>query len=144
MDTSRTYKNYGIAFLTSIITFFISKLFINLYNAVDNFTLSLVLNKCFSEETYSYYLHPFLCWIIGKLSDILPFADAYLLTMHICVIIAISLLLFLVIDSDFQYIIKLYLTIITISFSMLFNIWGCNYTVQASFFFCSWSYIIVL
>lgn len=52
-----------------------------LYANVDNFNISLVTNRLFSEDTYTYYLHPWLCKGIKWMSIFLPHADVYTVLM---------------------------------------------------------------
>lgn len=118
----------------SILILFIFKCFTRLYNAVDNFNLSLVLNKQFSDDTYSIYLHPLLCNIIGRLSDLLPFADVYLLVSNILLIMVVTILIYLILDSSHDDIVKLFIIISIISVCFLLNIWNNNYTIHASLF----------
>lgn len=105
-----------------------------MYSAVDNYNLSLILNKLFSEDTYSYYLHPFLCWGIGGLSELLPTADVYLLCSHFCIVIAISLLFYISLSSALSLVVRGGLLIYIASMSVLLNIWSNNYTIQAGLF----------
>lgn len=48
-----------------------------LYTQVDNYMVSLILNRCYDSDNYCMFLNPVLCWIVGKMQEVLPGADSY-------------------------------------------------------------------
>lgn len=90
----------SIAF--SIINYIIGAFTEPLYAHVDNFNISLIINGMYSEDNYTYYLHPWLCKLLREISNIFPKADAYVLLMHILLLGALTILYMLMLESKKQ------------------------------------------
>ena len=105
-----------------------------LYANVDNFNISLVTNRLFSEDTYTYYLHPWLCKGIKWMSIFLPHADVYTVLMRTLVGISLWSLFKIIIKSNVRIIKKISLIFVVYTSSLAINIWCNNYTIQATLF----------
>lgn len=108
-----------------------------LYTSVDNFTIALVTNGYYGEDTYTYYLHPWLCKGINLLSKALPNADAYTLLMHVLLFGAFWIIYYLILKKPLQMRDKVVSIILIFAVSFNIYIWQYNYTVQATFFVLS-------
>lgn len=106
----------------------------NLYADVDNFTISVVTNGLYGADDYCIYLHPLLCWIIGRLSGIFPQTDAFLLIGRLLILSALTWLFFMIVSSNLRLLDKLLDCLFLIFISTALSIWNENYTIQAAFF----------
>lgn len=106
----------------------------NLYADVDNFTISVVTNRLYDIDNYCIYLHPLLCWIIGRLSDIFPQTDAFLLIGRLLILGSLTWLFFMIVRSNLRVLDKLLDCLFLIFTSTALSIWNENYTIQAAFF----------
>lgn len=64
----------------------------------------------------------------------MPTADAYLLFTHVMIVVAISIVFYLVVSSKQVVWLRIVLCGSISSFAYLLNIWGNNYTIQAALF----------
>lgn len=106
----------------------------NLYADVDNYTISVVTNGLYDADNYCIYLHPILCWIIGKLSYIFPQADAFSLLGRLLILGAFMWLFYVITKSQQKTLNKTLEILFLLFLSTAFSIWNVNYTVQAAFF----------
>ena len=118
-----------LAVLWIIITLFSEKLYVN----VDNFNISLITNGLYGENTYTYYLHPWLCTLISIISRVFPWADGYVLLLHMLIFLAVWSIFFVIIKSNLSIVGKLVfaLSIMVVTFAI--SIWNSNFTVHAAF-----------
>ena len=68
---------------------FLFGLFQIVYLNVDNYLLSMVINKIYDQDHYCMFVNPVVCWIGGFLHDFLPNADGYLLLTRVLLLAAI-------------------------------------------------------
>ena len=73
----------GLSLLLTILWVIMTAFSKKLYANVDNFNISLITNGLYGEDTYTYYLHPWLCSLIGIIARAVPSADGYVLLLHI-------------------------------------------------------------
>lgn len=123
-----------ISFLITIFSFLIFKCSHNLYSNVDNFNISLVTNGLFGDDTYTYYLHPWLCKIVKVISRVFPSIDAYVFLMHVLLCGAMCVMYHLVLIQKWKIKDKVFLIIILFTIQTDIGIWSYNYTLQATFF----------
>lgn len=74
---------------------FLFSLFQIVYLNVDNYLLSLVINKVYDKDHYCMFVNPVVCWIGGALHELLPNADGYLLLTKVLLLAGIWWLGFL-------------------------------------------------
>lgn len=122
------------SFLITIFSFLIFKCSHNLYSNVDNFNISLVTNGLFGDDTYTYYLHPWLCKIINAISLVFPSVDAYVFLMHVFLCGAMCMMYHLILIQKWKIKDKMFLIIILFTIQIDIGIWSYNYTLQATFF----------
>lgn len=106
----------------------------NLYTDVDNYTISVVTNGLYDADNYCIHLHPILCWIIGKLSDIFPQTDVFALLGRVLILGALMWLFYAILKSRQRVIDKTLEILFLLFLSTAFSVWNKNYTVQAAFF----------
>ncbi len=114
-----------------------------LYFSSDNFNISLVLNGYYGNPL-SQYQHPLFCLIIYVLSVIFPFADSFMLVVHIGVFAECAILFYLLaeelmtrkisvwkIEDFLRFTLSLFSVII---FCTGFKVWYVNYTITTASF----------
>lgn len=123
---------YAMIFATScLVLHCITK---KLYADVDNYTISIVINRLYDADNYCVYLHPILCWTIGIISNILPQADAFTLFGRILIWGALVWLFYVIMKSQQKISDKILAIFFLLFLSTVFSVWNENYTVQAAFF----------
>ena len=104
------------------------------YFDTDSFWLSMVMNGLYGSDTYTIFVHPWLCWFVGAVARLLPTADAYLLLARGATCLALGLLfyLFLSMEEDCLTVCARCALLLFGTFAM--RMWNQNFTVQAVFF----------
>ena len=134
MNKKYQFQEWLLGFVLMLIDFFIGICTEPLYANVDNFNISLVTNGLFSRDTYTYYLHPWLCKGIKWVSCFYPHADVYTVLMRVFVGISIWVLFAMIIKLNIGIIQKISLTFMVYASSFAISIWCNNYTIQAALF----------
>lgn len=60
-----------------------------LYSQVDNYMVSLILNRCYDADVYCMFLNPVLCFLCGVLQKLFPQADVFTLLTRIMILLGI-------------------------------------------------------
>lgn len=105
-----------------------------LYGQVDNYSVAMVVNRLWDQETYVRYMHPWLCALLAKLSDVLVHADAFMLFIHTLQFFCLFALFLLLYQSKkITGRIKLFGSLFILSVYSFMHIFGANYTIIACF-----------
>lgn len=126
------YAYIVAAFFSAICGIF--ALFQPLYTQVDNYIVSLVLNRCFDSDVYCLFLNPLLCWGCGAIQKLIPYADVYTLVSRIMILLGIFFICCLI-TKNVRHIWELIcvygiLFLLVINSSLFFD----YYTIWAAFF----------
>ncbi len=105
-----------------------------LYIDTDNYWIATVVNGLYSRDTYTVFLHPFLCWFLGLMARLLPTADVYTLTARILLAFGVSLLAYLALEHGRSLPEKLAWLAILPALTRILWLWTENFTVHAAFF----------
>ena len=127
-------KAYRIlaAFVTALLGFAIGCLFKELYDDVDNYFISLVLNKLYDNEIYCLYLHPLLCFILGNLSTLFSETDIFLLFLHSIVFAETFWLSYRLLSLSKSKFKKILSCLFPLFLIVILNLYVANYTVIAA------------
>jgi len=118
--------------LLAVLSFVIVCITDDLYIAVDNYTISMVVNRLYALDNYCIYLHPFLCWFIGWISEIFVAGDGFALFSHVCIFLEFVCLLLVVNSGIIHKKDKICISTFLFFIFTVFNIWNANYTIQAA------------
>lgn len=133
----------GLSLLLTILWVIMTAFSKKLYANVDNFNISLITNGLYGEDTYTYYLHPWLCSLIGIIARAVPSADGYVLLLHTLLVLAIWSNFFVIIKSKITIYGKIIFILSIITVTNAISIWNSNFTVQAAFFVLTGAVILI-
>ena len=108
---------------------------ISLYcSGIDGYVISMVSNGCYGDNNYCMFIHPFISYVCGKLSIILPYADCYSLIIMSFMIFSLFSLYYVIFAQVkvFYKRVVLILTVICYVFSTC-NGLTMRFTAQAGF-----------
>ena len=67
-----------------------------IYTNVDNYIISMVINRVYAEDTYNMFLNPVLCWITAFVSRIFSNADGFTLVTKLMLLAGIGTISYLI------------------------------------------------
>ena len=105
-----------------------------LYIDDDNYLVSAVTNGLYGEITVCQNMHPFLSFLLGKLSKLLPFTDVFTLFMHLALILTLGWVIHLLLRMFPGVTDRILITAFLLYLQFAARIWNINYTVWAAFF----------
>ena len=120
------------AFSIAGLGFIFGCLFRNAYGLLDNYFISLVINRIYDIDNYCLHIHPILCFFLGKLSDLMPFADVFLLFMRIVLFSETVWLSYLLLSSTESKPKRIINVLFVLFLILSLNLYTENYTVYAS------------
>ncbi len=132
-----------VAFAVAFLCCLHSVLSGQLYFSSDNFDISLILNGYYSTPL-SQYQHPLLCFILHAFSMILPFADSFMLAIHIGVFFELVVFFYIMANRPMRKSLSKWLLMDYLCFSLAllsvvilstgFKVWYVNYTITTASF----------
>lgn len=132
-----------VAAILTVGWFLISASSKSLYANVDNFNISIIISGLFGRDTYTYYLHPWLCSLLNVLSNIFNDADMYVVLMHTLLMITLCVLFYLILQSDLSNTEKIVFIAIIYVLLVQMSLYNCNFTIHAALFTLAGAEIII-
>ncbi len=105
-----------------------------LYIDEDNYLLSAVTNGLYGGITVCRNMHPFLGYMLGGLSKLLPLADVFTLLMHLALILTLGWVIHLMLRIFPGIMDRILIAAVLLYLQFAVRIWNVNYTVWAAFF----------
>lgn len=125
-------RKISVSLLSTLLCYMLYVFTHKLYIDVDGYMISTVTNRIFDLDNYCIFLHPWLCWIVGALSDLLKSADALALLEHVLFFIEFVFLFYVSFYSEKNKTTKAVYIFFLISASQIIGCWNANFTVQAA------------
>lgn len=104
-----------------------------LYEAMDNFLLSLVTDGYYSEINQSVFVSPILSQVVKWLGNLFPSADGFMLLLEATVFVAVWVLLYFMIRQKKRPAAVLAAALILIAWNPVLNLYHANFTFVAGF-----------
>ena len=105
-----------------------------IYTNVDNFIISMVINRQYGEDTYNMFLNPVLCWITATIGKIFSDADGFTLVTKITLLAGIGTISYFIAAHFRQWVERLFFCFVLFLLIVEMNLFSDYFMVWAAFF----------